>query len=377
MKIRCVKEDLLRGIQIVQKGISTKSSLPILSSILFEADDKLKLQTTDLETSISCLVNAKVTKKGKLGIPARLIGDIVRSLPEAAVDLEYKAEKAELALICENSSFEIKTLSADDFPKVPNLEGSPQKRECVLGSAMFMNVVKQVIRAASKDETRPILTGILFTLGENMVRMVATDSYRLAVTESKIIEEEEKKEKEVEEKINAVIPTRALEDVVKIMSILESQEVGMRVLENHIVFNLGEAQLISRLIEGQYPNYRQLLPDSYQLELPVKREELVGAVKRISLMAQNNSPVQFHLGKNNLTVSAVTQEVGEAKEDVKIKYEGEEVKIAFNGQYLLDGLTAVSEEDVLIKLLDPLKPGLIQPAKSEEFLYLIMPVRLS
>lgn len=376
MKIRCVKEDLLKGIQIVQKGISAKSALPILSSILFQAEDKLKLQTTDLETSISCITNAKIIKKGRVGVPARLIGDIVRSLPEAAVDLEYNPDKRELALLCQNSSFEIKTLSAEDFPKVPNLESSTIQEECTLESNLFLNVVKQVIRAASKDETRPILTGILFTLSESKVRMVATDSYRLAVTESSIESKKGEKRKEEGEKIRAVIPTKALEDVLKIISILESQEVRMRVLENHIVFDLGEAQLIARLIEGQYPNYQQLLPEGYQLELPVKREELIGAVKRISLLAQNNSPVQFDLGKNNLTVSAVTQEVGEAKEDVKIKYEGEEVKIAFNGQYLLDGLTAVNQEDVLIKLLDPLKPGLIKSVESDEFLYLIMPVRL-
>lgn len=387
MKMRCVKDDLLKGIQVVQKGVSTKSTLPVLSSILFQAENDLKLHTTDLETFVSCSVEGKIIKKGSVGVPARLIGDIVRSLPDAAIDISYDTEKREINLVCENSFFDIKTLPAEDFPKIVTLEkkapASTNVGEYMVENSLFLNIIKQVIRAASRDETRPILTGVLLTVNRDKVKMVATDSYRLAVREGKLEKEEKKQDKkekeetkEEEEKIRVVVPTKALEDVMKISSILENSEVKIGLLRNHIVFDLGKAQLISRLIEGQYPNYQQLLPENYQVELPIKREELVGAVKRISLLAQNNSPVRLNLGKNNLSISAATQEVGEAKEDLKISYEGEEIKVAFNGQYLLDGLTAANQEEILIKLLGPLKPGLIKPVGNDEFLYLIMPVRL-
>ncbi len=366
MKIRCVRDDLLKGIQIAQKGISSKNTLPILSSLLIDAGDKnITLTGTDLEMLVNYEFPGKIVEKGRVVIPARLIGDIVRNLSEEAVEITYNTAKQTIDIKCGKSFFTIKTIPAEDFPKAPEVN---KKESLSVDKEVFIDILKRIIKATSKDESRPVLTGILIDIKKDKLTMVATDSYRLAVTERNI-EEKVKEEKRV------IVPTRTLEEIIKIATAVEEGKVKVSLSENHIIFDLKNTKIISRLIEGQYPNYKQLFPDDYQVELPVKREELAGAVKRVSLLAQNNTHIKLDLKKDEIDISAETQEIGKAEEKVGVKYEGKDINIAFNSQYLLDGLTALDEEEVILKLLDPLKPGLIKPLGSENFLYLIMPVR--
>ncbi len=231
------------------------------------------------------------------------------------------------------------------------------------------SVVRQVSRAVSRDETRAILTGVLLSVEGPTVRMVATDSYRLAVREAEI--------EGAAEHIEVVVPGKALEEVTKLLG--GSEKVEMGVAENQIVFEFGETTFVTRRIEGAFPNYKALIPKEKETVVRVPSEELVAAVKRVSIMAQHNTPLRLsvHSEDQTLSLSATTQDVGDASEDLMAKVDGPDVEIAFNHAFLMDGLSSIGSEDTLVEIVSPLKPGVFRPADSEEYLYLLMPVRLS
>lgn len=363
MNIKCVKTDLIENIQIVQKAISSRGILPILSSIFFQTQkNNLTLSATDLEMSIKCNMKAKVISQGIMVVPAKLIGDIIRNLPESTIEIKVDSQKRQVKIICENSEFNINIFPEDDFPKTPD-----QTKEvfCIVNGGEFLNGIKKVIRATSKDESRPVLTGVLLNTTKDKLKMVATDSYRLAVCEIPV--------KKIEQEIEVIIPARVLNELIKILK--EDQEVKISLAANQINFNFSEVNLTSRLIEGQYPNYQQLLPERYEIKANINKENFIDAVKRVSLLTQHNVPLNIDLNPSTANIYATTQEVGEANEKLLIDYQGKELKIALNPQYLLDGLSCVEGNNVVIKLIDALKPGLIKSAETEKFLYLIMPVR--
>lgn len=367
MKVKCSQNSLNSGIQIAQKAISSSTTLPILSGILLQAEkNRLTLSATDLEISICCGVKADIGVEGSVVIPARLLGDVVRNLPEAAVKIESNPADGQVDLSCEKSHFTLRVLPPEDFPKLPHIAS---KESCALEAKVLGEIIKQVVKATSRDETRPVLAGALLTISKNRLKLVATDSYRLAVREVVI-------ESGVEEKMKAIIPARALEEVSKIAT---SGKIEVGLTENQAIFNFGETVLVSRLIEGQFPNYQQLLPEreSYELQLRLSREQFMAAVKRVSVLAQSNSPVRLKVGEGKVLVSAASQEVGRAEEEVVAKSRGGEMEIAFNAQYLLDGLGCLGEDEMFLEAISPLKPGLLRPVKAQEFLYLIMPVRIS
>jgi DNA polymerase-3 subunit beta len=305
-----------------------------------------------------------VEAEGRAVLPGRLFADIVRNMPEAAISV---ALEKDLAVISgATASFTVKTLPADDFPKFPTV--SVDKRVS-LPSAVMTSVVKQVSRAVSRDETRAILTGVLLSVEGPLVRMVATDSYRLAVREAEL--------EGAAENIEVVVPGKALEEVTKLLGGAEKVEMG--VSENQIVFEFGDTTFVTRRIEGSFPNYRQLIPKEKETIVTVPSEELVAAVKRVSLMAQHNTPLRLSVQSEDqtLSLSATTQDVGEASEDLMAKVEGPDVEIAFNHSFLMDGLASIGSEDTTVEIVSPLKPGVFRPAGSEDYLYLLMPVRLS
>ncbi len=366
MEIKCVKENLLNGIQAVQKAVSTRTTLPILTGILFRTDeDKITLSATDLEIAIECKVDANILSKGAAVVPARLIGDIIRNLPEAAIKMISSPNNNQLKILCEQVEFDIKTLPPEDFPRFPEI---PAKPGYTVATDLLTEMVKQVARAASHDETRPVLTGVLVNIAKERLKMVATDSYRLAVKEIK-------SKKGVEDKVRVVVPARTLEELIKIIP-PERKEVDIVLTENQIIFNLGDVILISRLIEGQFPNYQQLLPEEHKMRVEVDKEKFMGAVKRISLLALNNSPLKVSVKESKMKISAQTAEVGLATEEIAVKKKGEDMDIALNAQFLMDGVTSVEGDVVVFEVLDPLKPGLIRSAAGGDFLYLIMPVRI-
>lgn len=369
MEIRCLKQELLEKVQIASRAISTRSVLPILSGIKITATEKITLIATDLETSIITKVNGDITETGETVAPARLLTDILKSLPEAAVVLKVMAEQGSVSIICQNAQFEIRVLNPSDFPELPEIR---EAHSVGLKLSTLNHLARQVVKAASTDEARAILTGILFHLKDKKIKMVATDSYRLAVSEANL--DFEVPEEEV------IVPARAIAEVGRIQSTESPKEseplLYVTFAPNQMRFDISGHSIITRLISGKYPPYEQLIPSGYStvIELPVS--QLEETVRRVSTLAQNNTPVRFSFTSNRLVISASTREVGQATEEIPIEYSGEDREIAFNPSFFLDGLTSIRDEIVEFKMDSPLKPGLLKPKGDDNFLYLIMPVRI-
>lgn len=365
MKLSIARSELLDALNTVSKGMSARSTLPILSGIYLDASEgTLSLQATDLEVSVKHSSSALVEEEGKIVVPGKLLSDIVRSLPEAAVTLEL--DKELVSVRCQQSAFTMKTLNPADFPKFPAVS---IEKSVSLPADALASMVKKVARAVSRDETRAILTGVLFVIDGPTMKLVATDSYRLAVVE-KLLEEP------AGEDIEAVIPGRALDEASKLAAAGEAVRIG--VSENQIVFEFGETTFVTRRVEGTFPNYRQLIPKEAETSVIVDTNEFLSAVKRVSLMALHNTPLKMSVNAEDqtLSLSATTQDVGDASEDLMVKTEGKDVEIAFNHAFLIDGLTAVPSESVTVEVQSSLKPGLLRSRAEEDFLYLLMPVRL-
>jgi DNA polymerase-3 subunit beta len=363
MKLSVARGELLDSLAVVTKALSSRTTLPILSGILLTAmGDKIVLQSTDLEISIKDTVGANVEEAGSVVLPGRLLADVVRSLPEAAVKIET-ASFDQVKVTCGTTSFSLRSLPPDDFPRFP--EVSPDKKVSI-PTPILQSLVRKVGRAVSRDEARPILTGILVIIDGLKVRMVATDSYRLAVAEAELSEP-------VDERVEVVIPGKALEEIPKLAGAVEAVTVG--IAENQIVFEFGHSVYVTRRIEGTFPNYRQLIPQDGETKLTVSRTEIEEAAKRVSLLAQHNAPVRLRISENTLTLTAQTQDVGEASEDLMVSATGEPLEIAFNHSFLVDGIGSSDEESLSFVASSPLKPGVFRSTEGEGFTYLIMPVR--
>ena len=348
------------------KGIATRSTLPILSGIYLDAhDDTLTLQATDLELSIQYSVSALIEETGKAVVPGKLFSDIVKNLPDAAVHLEAEDDSA--VITCDTASFSIKTLDAEDFPGFPHVD---VQQEIAIPFSQFASMVKRVARVVSKDESRAILTGVLITLEDSMLKMVATDSYRLAITETKL-------EDSAAEEFQAVISGSFLQEISSLPR--TDDDLKLALAENQIVVTYHDTVFINRRLEGNFPNYRQLLPDSYVTRVSMDVGHLIAGVKRTSLLGQTSSPVRFDINMASQTaqLSAVAQDVGSAQETLPCQGEGEDVEIAFNYAYVLDGLSSVNTDNVFLEVQSSLKPGIFKSGEGENFLYLVMPVRIS
>ena len=332
---------------MVLKGVATRSTLPILSGVFLEADnDSLTLQTTDLELSVQYTVAALVEQPGRAVVPGKLFADIVKNLPDAAVHVEADEENA--VITCDTASFSFKALNPDEFS----------------------SMVRRVARVVSKDESRAILTGVLITIEDGRLKMVATDSYRLAITEAELPEY-------AGEEFQAVIAGTFLQDIAALPK--TDGPVSFALAENQIVVTYQDTVFVNRRIEGNFPNYRQLLPDSHTTRVSMPVEHLVAGVRRASLLGQSSSPVRFdiNIASQTTQLSSVAQDVGSAQETIACSGEGEDVEIAFNYAYLLDGLAAVGTDEVFLEVQSSLKPGIFKAAEPENFLYLVMPVRIA
>jgi DNA polymerase-3 subunit beta len=368
VKITCSSADLLAQLQTVSRVASTRSAVQALSGVQLAArEDGVELRATDMEVGLRVPLTANVARPGTAVLPARLTLDVVRALPAADVSLELRPAEQDVEIKSGSATFHIRTLRSEDFPPLPE-PGGDSVVEVPAGA--FVETVTKVARSASRDETRPILTGILVSASARDLRMVATDSYRLSVKETPL-------EAELSGAFEANVPARALQELVRIVQASEDDTLTVGVRANQIVFQVGGAVLSSRLIDGQFPNYRQLLPDSYEHELRLAGDELTEVVRRISLLAQKNAPLRLAFREGEVTVSAQTPDVGEASETVPVAFSGEPFEIGFNPEFLRDGLESVESGDLVLKLISPLRPGLIESADGTGFLYLIMPIRLN
>lgn len=368
MKISLDREAFLTQLQTVTRVASTRSAIQALSGVQLAANGSAcELRATDTDVSLRVPVTADVAREGTVVLPARLLLDVVRSLPAPQLSLELRPATQDVELTSGNATFDIRTLHAEDFPPFP--EPDPETAISIPAAA-FVETALKVAGSASRDDTRPVLTGIHVAASGNQIRMVATDSYRLSVKETTL-------ETALASGFEVNVPARALQELSRVSGHDESEALSVSVKQNQIVFVLGDVILSSRLIDGQFPNDRQLIPEGFEHELRIAGSELRDVVRRISLLAQKNAPLRLAFAPGELTVSAQTPDIGEAREALPVPFQGEPFEIGFNPEFLRDGLDAIEEGDVLVRLISPLRPGLLEAGDGSGFLYLIMPIRLN
>jgi DNA polymerase-3 subunit beta len=365
VKVTCAKDELTQALSLVGRAVSTRATVQVLGGVLLRAaDGQMHLSATDMELSLRLSVEAQVEGGGAVVAPGRLFVDLARLLPESEVVLEHRPEHGVLEVTCGPASYKLNTYSAEDFPKLPDVEGT---QTFAVDSSAFLETVSRVARAASRDESRPVLTGVLVRFEGGKLIMAATDSYRMSVKETDLAGG-------TASELEAIVPARALTELSRVAQ--DSGELQIGVQENHVVFGAGDVWLTTRRIDGQFPNYKQLLPETFEHEVALPREEFLEVVRRASVMAQRNSPLRLRFAEGEVTVSAQTQDVGEAKESLPVPFTGDPLEIGFNPDFLRDGLESVESDEVALRLISPLRPGLLH-SDAEDFSYLIMPIRLA
>lgn len=379
MKFRCERDDLLEAVQFASRAISNRATLPVLSGLRIEATEqgRVVIAATDLELTMENAFQAGIDEPGKAIVPGRLLGEMMRSLAAGQVSLFHGEGEVEIG--SGRGRFRVKALAPDDYPALPLEEREQEGGVVSVGveATTLAEALSQVIVAASGDESRQVLTGVLWEISSGSVTLAATDSYRLGVRTFDIAGGPTTDRK-------VVLPARALAELARALQ-GGSGEVQITIKENLAAVTVprsaegsgvGEAVIGSRFIEGEFPNYRQLIPEGYPNALTVNREALLEVTKRVGLLAQNNLPVKLNMA-SELEVSAHTPDVGEGQEVLDAEYDGEPLVIAFNPQFLYDGASALGTEKVVVEAIDGLKPAIIRGEGDTDFTYLLMPVRLS
>jgi DNA polymerase-3 subunit beta len=364
LRITAPRDELAARLALVARGVSTRTAVLVLGGIQLRAEaGRLHLAATDMEVSLRASLEAQVDGEGTAVVPGRLLLDIARSLPDGDVTLEHKPEEAVVVVTAGTATYRLHTYSAEDFPRLPDVDAAGLY---AVDREALIETVARVGRSASRDESRPVLTGILVRFEPGKIVMAATDSYRLAVKETEVTG--------ALPELDAIIPARALQELGRIAAGTDELQLGM--LENHVVFGADGTWLTTRRIDGQFPNYRQLLPEQFEHEVVLPRDELLEVVRRVSLMAQRNSPLRLRFADGELTVSAQTQDVGEARESLPAPYNADALEIGFNAEFLRDGLESVEADSIRFKLISPLRPAVLE-GESDDYVYLIMPIRLA
>jgi DNA polymerase-3 subunit beta len=377
MKAVCNTDLFSKKLALVSRGVSARSTIQLLGGILLEAqEDSVRLSATDMEISIQTTASAEVEEQGRVVIPARIFNDVVRSLPGGELALAHDRSEGVVRLSARDNEYRIRAYAAEDFPQLPNFDEAAAFK---MSGEALVETVEKVSRSYSRDETRPVLTGILISFEESRVRMVTTDSYRLSIKETELATT-------FDGTREAIIPARAMQEVSRIYASSDEEQVEVVLSENQALFRIGDVLFGTRLIEGNFPEYKRLLPNTFEREISVRREDLIDTLRRVNLFAQRQTPpvpVTLAFSEDAVEVTVRNGEVGEARERLSAGSE-DDFHISFNPTYLLDGVSAVDSEKVLFRLNETLKPGLIVPGGSEDegsdgeepdFLYLIMPMR--
>lgn len=368
MKLTCNRSELVSKLSVVARAVSTRAATQSLAGILLTVEgSSANLRATDMEMGLQCSLEAQATEgAGTVLLPGRLLSEVARSLGADTAELETRDEQRDVELRSGASSFHLRTLPAEDFPRFPEAEGEPLR----IPAPELQGAIDVVARAASRDDMRPVLTGVLVTVAEGALTMVATDSYRLSVKRTAV-------EEGIGGELEANIPARALRELGRIIVAEGAEQVEVSLLRSQALFRVGSVLLTTRLIEGQFPNYRQLLPESFEHDVRLPRDEFLEVTRRISQLAQRNAPLKLAFEPGELTVAAETPEVGDATETIPAAFEGEPMQIGFNPDFLKDGIESVQSDEVLLRLISPLRPGLLQPVGDEDYSYLVMPIRLN
>jgi DNA polymerase-3 subunit beta len=369
MKFQTTKNDFLNAVLTANKAIGLRASSFILGGVMLDLQESLIVYSTDLETSIKCEAKVKVLEKGKTVVPSKILINILKSLEESKVELELDKETNRVKITCGEALFSLNTMSIEEYPDFPEI-----KRENPLKIELkkFKNLLSKVQKAASLDESRGVLTGVLMEMEGGLMSMAATDSYRLALIKEKL--------SAGSQNIKVVIPTKVLDSIIK--SEHDKGDVEIYLEENQISFCLagekeGENIIVSRLLSGKFPEYKQLIPKSLKHNIVVDKEKMLEVVKRISSISQDNIPIKLTFDKGKATVSMDIKEIGSSSEDFDVSYGEERIEIAFNPEFLLDGINIMDDRSIILSIEEPLKPIIITSEKNKELIYLLMPVRVS
>jgi DNA polymerase III subunit beta len=364
LKLTCSREELVEKLAVVSRAVSMRPTVQILSGIWLQASEgSLELAATDMELSLRSSLDADISEPGTVVVPGRLFVDIARLLPAGEVEIAHSPEEGRVSVVSGSASYSLHTHSAEDFPKLPEVDAA---QTFAVAREALLETITRVGRSASRDESRPVLTGVLVRFGEGKLVMAATDSYRLAVKETGL-------EGSVPE-LEAIVPARALTELGRIAGGEDTLDLGVH--ENHVIFRAGDILLTTRRIDGQFPDYRQLIPEQFEHEVRLPRGELLDVVRRIAVMAQRNLPLRLRFAEGELTISVQAQDLGEARETMPAPFTGEALEIGFNAEFLRDGIESVEADEIDFRLISPLRPGLIR-SEEDDFQYLIMPIRLA
>lgn len=367
MKFICSQHQLAEAVTNVQKAVSSKSTLPILKGILIEAHQgTVRLVGNDLSIGIETFIDAEVLEEGSIVVSSRIFGDIIRKLPGNQVEFVVDSNLA-VKIISDSSEFHLMGQPADEFPSLPQID---QNRTCVIDIDLFRSMLKQTIIAISQDESRPILTGALIETEAGNMIMVAIDGYRLALRKSKIVFDGSDK---------AVVPGKTLHELLKILSALDGEaSLKISFATNHIVFSVDKITIISRLLEGEFIKYNQIMPTEYRTKIRLNTRDFMDGLERASLMAREgkNASIRMSIQDKRLIISS-NAEIGSVSEEIKLTLEGHELEIGFNPKYMIDALKVIDTDEVTLELTTPVSPCIMKPHEDEFYTYLVLPVRMS
>lgn len=369
MQVHCLKEELFKGVQLVQNAISPRSTLPVLSNILLESNGEgLRLSSTDLEVGIRCHVKADVKSGGSTTVPARTLGDFLRTLEDGR-ELDIKVDDAQKMEIRSGKDKCILIgLPKDDYPALPEFS---QEKAFTISRSVLREMIKKTSFAVSTDETRYVLNGVDFIVEKGKITLVSTDGRRLAYIQRELADKKAA--------ASAIIPTKAVNELARILSVDEKEaDIYVGFTENQVAFKYKDTVILSRLIEGHFPNFDQVIPKTHEVQVKFNNKQLMNATQRAAVgTMEKGGSVRFSLAKNKLQISASAQGRVEVESEIEIAYSGPALTIAFNPFYVIDVLKALESEEVLLELSTPLNPGVIRPVGDDQYRYVVMPMQLS
>jgi DNA polymerase-3 subunit beta len=374
MRVSCLQENLAKGLSVVGRAVATRSTLPVLANVMLSTDNgRLKLSATDLEIGINCWIGAKVEEDGATTVPARSFIDLVNSLPPERIDMELVVRTQTLNLKCARYEANLKGIDAQEFPLIPSAEEG--EGQITLEAAAFREMIEQVVFAAATDESRPILTGVLAKFEGNRLTLAAADGFRLSVRTAGLPAETAP--------ASVIIPARALAELARISTDEETITLLITPARNQVLFHTPNVDLVSQLIDGNFPDYQQIIPKSYATRTVLNTSSFLRACRTANIFARDAANIaRFQivpggeLAPGHLTVGATSAELGDNVGEMDASIEGDEIEIAFNVKYLIDVLSVIDTADVALETTTPSSPGVIKPVGGEDFVHVIMPMHV-
>jgi DNA polymerase-3 subunit beta len=363
MKFICEKTKLQEAISVTQKAVTGKSAMPILQGLFIDASEgKITIIGSDIDLSIETKIDANIIEAGKVVVDARLFGDIVRKLPNSNIEISSSTDNS-IEIICEKTKFNLIHMNADDFPTLPSID---EDNIFSIEQKLLKSMIRGTMFAIAQEESRPILTGVLVEIKDGKINLVALDGYRLALKSESI---------DSDNSIKAVIPGKTLSEVVKILE--DEGEVNITFTSNHILINLGETKIISRLLEGEFIKYTSIIPEEYSLKITVERNKILNCIERASLVAKegNTNLIKFDINDEYMVLTSNSQ-LGNVREELNIILQGEPLEIAFNAKYMIDLLKIMDEEEIYMEFSSSVSPCLVKNKQNDNCTYLVLPVRL-